>query len=257
MEEERLEVEINRIKEVLDKKIPQEEIEKKLKEKSSDDIKTKTKEDLKNIGNGIKVVPNKNTRTINTIIYLFSLLSLVLLIFAIYLYTTKNSTILQSKPEVKVKEIIKLVVDEKIIEKVVDLDNKNFKKYYNSTEFNTFKCYDFKEGQIHLPKECANQLNIFFKDNINSIKFEIIPVVAASDNIIYDKIKNSIVELDFKFKEKIKDYLLFGLSKERVLETTFYIKEKFGEELVIVPTNYYVESTKENKGIIIKAYFNK
>lgn len=108
-----------------------------------------------------------------------------------------------------------------------------------------------------MPKECANQLNIFFKDNINSIKFEIIPVVAASDNIIYDKIKNSIVELDFKFKEKIKDYLLFGLSKERVLETTFYIKEKFGEELVIVPTNYYVESTKENKGIIIKAYFNK
>lgn len=257
MEEERLEVEINRIKEVLDKKIPQDEIEKKLKEKSDDDKKPKTKEDLVNMGNGIKVIPKKSTRTINTLIYLFSLLAFILLIFAIYLFSTKNNSSISKSSEVEVKEIVKVVVNEKIVPKVVDLDNKNFKKYYNSLEFNTLKCYDFRAIQTYLPKECAEKIDIFIKENINSTKFEIIPVVSDEDNELYKKIESKIVELDDNIKTNIEDYLLFGLSKQRVLETTFYIKEKFGEDMIIVPTNYFVKSSKNNKGIIIKAYFNK
>lgn len=257
MEEERLEVEINRIKEVLDKKIPQDEIEKKLKEKSSNNSTPKDTKDLENLGNGIKVIPKKSTRKINFLIYLFSFLSLILLVFAIYLFSTKNQSLNQSSNELKVKEITKLVVKERVVPKVVDLNNENFKKYYNSSEFNTLKCYDFKAGETHLPKDCANKIEKFIKENNKSLKFEVIPVVAKSDNIIYDKIKNDIKDKDSKFKEKIEDYLLYGLSKDRVLEASFYIKEKFGEDMIIVPTNYYVTSSKNNKGIIIKAYYSK
>ncbi len=257
MEEERLEVEINRIKEVLDKKNVHDEIEKKLKAKSADEHKTKTKDDLVNMGNGIKVIPKKSTRRINALIYLFSFLALILLVFAIYLFSVKNNNASTPTSKVEVKEVIKIVVDEKIVPKIVDLDNKNFNKYYNTSEFNTLKCYDFKDAQTNLSKNCSQKIDKFFEDNSNSIRFEIIPVVGQSDNIIYNQLKNNIKEFDSKFKEKVEDYLLFGLSKQRVLDTTFYIKEKFGDDIIIVPTNYYVKSTKDNKGIIIRAYYHK
>jgi len=255
MEEERLEVEIKRIKEVLDKKIPQDEIEKKLKEKSDD--KTPIKKEEKSSGNGIKIIPKKSTRTMNIVIYLFSILAFILLIFAVYLFVNKKELNNKSVNTVEIKEITKVVVEEKIVPKIVDLDNKNFKKYYNSMESKSLKCYDFKAGQIYLSNDCKNKIDTFFKENINSIKFEIIPVVSFEDNIIYKEIENNIKTLDKQVKAKIEDYLLIGLSKQRVVETTFYIKEKFGEETIIVPTNYYVNSSKNNKGVIVKAYFSK
>lgn len=254
--DERLEVEINRIKEVLDKKIPQEDIEKKLKEKSAETISSNIKTDKDNLGNGIKVIPKKSTRTINSAIYFFSFVALVLLIFAVYLFM--NKTVPQSdvstSNKVQIKEVTKIVVKEKIVPKVIDINSDNLNKYFNTKKYSSVKCYDFQAAQTFLSKNCRAKISKFFDENKKSIKFEIIPVVSKDDNIIFEKIEKNIINLDKDLKKKIEDYLLIGLSRQRVLETSFYIKEKFGENNIIVPTNYYVKSKKNNKGVIIKAY---
>jgi len=60
--------------------------------------------------------------------------------------------------------------------------------------------------------------------------------------------------MDKAFQDRVKEYMYRGLSRERVLETTWYIKDVLGEDTILTPTNYYVKSKKNNKGIIIKAY---
>lgn len=156
--------------------------------------------------------------------------------------------------EVKPKEIIKEVIKEKIVTKVVKLDKKNFKEYYNSSKYNTLKCYDFKAGNVFPTSTCKKNLAKFLKENNKAIRFEVIPVIAEDDNIIFDKLQTNIKNMDKAFQEKVKEYMFRGLSRERVLESSWHIKDTLGENTILTPTNYYVKSKKNNKGIIIKAY---
>ncbi len=66
--------------------------------------------------------------------------------------------------------------------------------------------------------------------------------------------KDNIKQMDKAFQDRVKEYMFRGLSRERVLETSWQIKDILGEDTVLTPTNYYVKSKKNNKGIIIKAY---
>ena len=156
----------------------------------------------------------------------------------------------------KPKEIIKIkeVIKEKIITKTIKLDKSNFKKYYNSTKYNTLKCYNFKAGDIFPNAKCKSDLKKFLNKNKNAIRFEVIPVIAEEDNKIFTKMESNIKSMDKTFQDKVKEYMFRGLSRERVLETSWQIKDTLGEDTVLTPTNYYVKSKKNNKGIIIKAY---
>lgn len=160
----------------------------------------------------------------------------------------------EEKPKEIIKEVIKEVIKEKIVTKVVPLDKKNFKSYYNSTKYNSLKCYNFKAGDIFPTSICKNNLVKFLKDNKNAIRFEIVSVIGKSDNIIFNKMQENIKSMDKAFQNRVKEYMNKGLSRERVLETTWYIKDILGEDTILTPTNYYVKSKKNNKGIIIKAY---
>lgn len=161
----------------------------------------------------------------------------------------KNS-IKDEKPEIQIKEIIK----EKIVEKEIKLNKENFKKYYNSSKYNSLKCYNFKAGDIFPDSICKNDLRKFLKENKDAIRFEIIPVIAQDDNQIFDKMKDNIKQMDKTFQDRVKEYMFRGLSRERVLETSWQIKDFLGDDTVLTPTNYYVKSKKNNKGIIVKAY---
>lgn len=66
--------------------------------------------------------------------------------------------------------------------------------------------------------------------------------------------KNALDSKDEKFIAIVKEYMYRGLSRERVLETSSQIKSILGEDIILTPTNYYVKSTKNNKGVIIRAY---
>lgn len=156
------------------------------------------------------------------------------------------------KSETKV--IVKEVIKEKIVTKTVKLDKKNFKQYYYSSNNNTLKCYDFKAGDIFPNKSCKSSLNKFLNENKDAIRIEIIPVIAQSDYIVFKKLDENIKSLDKSYQERVKEYMFRGLARERVLEITWQIRDVLGNDTVLTPTNYYVKSQKDNKGVIVKAY---
>ena len=238
--------------------------------------KTKTSKENKNPKKELK---NKDIG-INILLYLVGIIAILLLAIVIYLFTNEkeiktnkvseitkeknitstNSKKIELKEEVKTsekpKEIIKIkeVIKEKIVTKTIKLDKKNFKEFYNSSKFNTLKCYNFKAGDTFPTSKCKNDLKEFLVKNESALRFEVIPVIAEDDNKIYQKIQSNIKTMDKEFQEKVKEYMFRGLSRERVLETSWIIKDILGEDVILTPTNYYVKSVKNNKGIIIKAY---
>eukprot|EP01029_Cantina_marsupialis_P020829 TRINITY_DN49225_c0_g1_i1.p1 TRINITY_DN49225_c0_g1~~TRINITY_DN49225_c0_g1_i1.p1 ORF type:complete len:318 (+),score=55.54 TRINITY_DN49225_c0_g1_i1:84-1037(+) len=149
----------------------------------------------------------------------------------------------------------KIITKEVIKEKVINLEKSDFKKYYNSEKFNIVKCYNFNAGSVIPPKQCKENIKKFIVDNKDALRFEVIPVIAEEDNIVFDKLKNNIKDLDKSFQEKVKEYMFRGFSRERVLETTWQIKELSPRGTIITPTNFYVKSKKNNKGVIIRAYY--
>lgn len=150
----------------------------------------------------------------------------------------------------KIKEIVKEVV----VTKVVNLEKSNFKEYYNSLKYKSLKCYDFKAGDIFPNKKCKSDLKTFLEKNKKALRFEVIPVIAEDDNLVFTKMEANLKTMDENFKNRVKEYMFRGLSRERVLETSWEIKEILGEDVILTPTNYYVKSKKNNKGVIIKAY---
>ncbi len=285
------------LKEILNKTLSFEDIEKKLKKE------IKVANIKKNIESTDARKGKNNSSNINIILYLLSIITIILLCVIVYLFIQKNSTkeensshisnkelILQNNikelkqkeallskniqdkkeilkkqsKEIKLKTNLTFIKDNmlkvkqkeepKNITKITKLDRKSFKSYYNSTKHNTLTCYNFKSGNIFPTKSCQRSINKFFKENKDAIRFEIIPVLAKDDNIIFNKLKSNIKNLDNSFKEKVKEYMNRGLSRERVLETTWYIVDTFGKDIILTPTNYYVKSLKNNKGVIIKAY---
>lgn len=174
----------------------------------------------------------------------------------------KEETNKKTLEEIKIKEekqvepkvIIKEVIKEKIITKPVKLDKKSFKKFYNSSKFNTLKCYDFKAGSIFPNKTCKDSLGKFLKENIDAIRIEIIPVIAQADYIVFKQLEQSIKTLDKDYQDRVKEYMFRGLARQRVLEVTWQVRDILGSDTLLTPTNYYVNSKKENKGVIIKAY---
>lgn len=155
--------------------------------------------------------------------------------------------------EIKTEEP-KVVIKEKIIEKKIPLGKDSFKQFYNSLKFNVLKCYNFKAADIFPDPKCKTDMKKFLLANKNAIRFEVIPVLAEDDNQIFEKMKNSLQNGDEKFVTKVKEYMFRGLSRERVLEVTWQIKDILGQDVVLTPTNYYVKSKENNKGVIIRAY---
>lgn len=250
----RLEQEINRIKDVLDKKSTKSkeiiEVEKNLKEKVLENkMQIESKEEKEN--------------NFNTLITFFSILAAMLFCFAIYLFIKDNSKVqtkIIEKPIEKIvekvveKPVEKVIIKEKIVNKVINTDYEGFKNYFNSSKFDAIRCYDFKPNNSSLSTECKTSINNYIALNKEIIKFELIPIVSDEDNKFYEKIVEKNNEINNGEKAKIKDYLLRGISGERMMEAIFYMKEKLGEDVIIIPTNYYVKSKVTNSGFMIKAY---
>ncbi|RXK02938.1 hypothetical protein [Halarcobacter bivalviorum] len=270
-----------KLKEVLSQTISKENIEKKLKEntKSSDRPKTSSstkKQKTINPAHSIpKVTPQakpkiRNTnkmRFINYIVYSLSLIIIITLSAIIYYLLEKK--VLIEEPKVVEKEVIieKVVeqpkeievIKEKVVTKVetqiVDLDNKNFRKFYYTQKSKILRCYDFKADSSLLTKECQERITNFVKNTKNLTRIEIIAVVADEDNVVYNEIKDDIQNQPKHVQKRVREYLIRGFSRERVIETASFIRDNLNEYAVVTPTNYYVKSAKDNKGVIIKGFY--
>lgn len=254
-----------KLKEVLNQTLSSEDIQKKLKEEMKNNaLKKKSeareekieneaieKKDLFNEVDNKEVLEKKvskkekDDRTINLLLYFVGVVALLLFVVVIYLFV-KDDEIMKPKEVIKNSKIEK--------ESFFKLNKENFKIFYNSRTMNTLKCYNFKEGDVFLNIQCQKKLKEFLKNNKDALRFEVIPVLSINDNKIYTKMESNLKDMKKDFKDIVKEYMLRGLSRERVLEASKYIKDNLGENTILTPTNYYVKSKKDNKGIIVNAY---
>ncbi len=127
------------------------------------------------------------------------------------------------------------------------------KKLFHSKKFKLLKCYKSKKGSNILSKNCKDSIKKFISKYKDLARFEIIGVIAKDDDVLYNKLNTNNLSEDLK--KIVKEYLLKGLARERVLEAFWHIKEVLKSDIIMIPTNYYVKSLKESKGILIKAYY--
>ena len=169
---------------------------------------------------------------------------------------TKTKQEVLVKTSSKIEEVKKLDVSPEIKEKQYNVisKEKTFKDYYNSTKYKKLTCYDFKAGTTRPTLACKKELKKFLTINKNAIRLEIIAVIGEDDIKIFEKLNKSIKVNKSINNSKLKIFMIRGLGRERVLETSWFVKETLGEDMVLTPTNYYVTSQKNNKGFLIKAY---
>lgn len=267
-----------RLKEVLSQTISQDNIEQKLKDKtankqnakkSPNTKKTKTINPPPNITTAIpqekpKIKNTNSMRAFNLFFHSLSITIILVLSGVIYfLLQDKNNKQPLIKKEVVVKKVVEPkeieVIKEKVITKVetkiVDLDNKNFRKFYYTQKSKVVKCYDFKANSSLVTKECKDKITDFVKNTKNLTRVEIIAVVADADNVVFNTIKNDISKQSKNVQKSVQEYLIRGFSRQRVIETASFIRDNLNEYTVVTPTNYYVKSAKDNKGVIIKGFY--
>lgn len=185
-----------------------------------------------------------------------------------YLQNNKN-TLSTSKPVVveKIIEVEKIVEIEKIIKvpvekivevkKIVNVRNniekeveiiKEFKK--SNMTFNTYTCKTMDSGTVNISKKCRNDLNKFLDKNKDSKMFEVIGMVDNKDFKLINKLKDVYGEKKIKHLSK---YSQIGLSRQRVIEASWLIKQHVGNFQNIKTVNYTVNA-KDKKGFVVRAY---
>ncbi|MFY9075242.1 hypothetical protein OZZ08_09740 [Malaciobacter mytili] len=231
------------LKKILQKSMSQEEIHEKLVEQK------------------LKIEEKKQEKTKQKkIFYILFTLVIMFLVVAITYYFVLNSQKIKNyeekvqiinnpkkieiQKESKVEE--KIIVKEVIVEKQIPITKEKFKEIFLSKNFNLAKCYDYKVFQIKPDNSCKDNLKEFLLNNTQALRFEIIAVINNED------IKKATVLSNDK---TLQEYILRGMARDRVLEVSWYTKEVLGNEILLTPVNYYLSSKKQNKGVMIKAYY--
>lgn len=268
------------LKEVLNQTISAEDIQKRLKAEIDESKKKKKENPEENSSEEIHIEKVKNKKIKNPsmhyqnqeegfadkkVLYFFILFSIVLLAIIIYLLKFQEPRI-EVKEKIITKEIVKEIEVPKEIIKEVEVikevskaqkfDTATFKEYFNAMKSTSLKCYDFSAGRTQPTQQCRKKIEKFLTTNKDALRFEVIPVIGKGDNKIYDNLKAKIdlTKLDKALNKKVEKYMFRGLARDRVIETTWYIKDVLKKPGVITTTNYYATSKQENRGIIIKAY---
>ncbi len=174
--------------------------------------------------------------------------------------TSKNITLekdllmlKETKPEVKtiVKTIIKKVPTE--------VTNNNYDEVVKnelfpaitskSKDYKFVKCYDLKAGNYYLTPKCKRDIAKLVKNNKNAKRFEIIGVVDKEDfTTLYQQNQRTEESL------LLQKFNSMGLSRYRVLETSWFISKQLESKVKLTPVNYTITSKKDNRGTIVRAY---
>jgi hypothetical protein len=144
----------------------------------------------------------------------------------------------------------KQAIKERVIEKIVKVSDS-----IDKTNYKTYTCKTFDPAGISIPKACKKSLFTFLDTNKNAKLFEIIGLV---DDKEFRLIKNLEDVYGVKKIKNIKKYVQRGLSRQRVIEMTWLIKEHFhnlGDEYFKLNAVNYTLYSKNKRGFVIKAYF--
>jgi len=158
------------------------------------------------------------------------------------------------------KIINKIPEESKMIEhETVYAENKTENKFENEEDvkmqitaksYDTFTCKDLLGGSVDISAACINQLHAFLDKNKNAKIFEVIGMVDNSEFKLIKKLKDVYGEKKLKSLSK---YSQIGLSRQRVIEASWAIREYIGDYKNIKTVNYTVKS-KNKKGFVVRAY---
>ncbi|RXJ94530.1 hypothetical protein CRV00_06275 [Malaciobacter molluscorum] len=233
------------LREVLNKNMSKESIQLKLNEE-------KQKQEL--------IKQSKKNKQKKLFYILITLFTLIVISFITYIFVSTNLKKQQidkkEKIDIKITPKIKDIVEKKISDKNSlkrEEDNltskKDLKTLFNAKKFDLIKCYDYDTFQKKPTINCNKKIKEFIENNINSsVRFEVIGIVGEKD---INKAK------EYSKKEQIQKYIINGISRDRVVEAFWVIKEIIGDKnIILTPVNYNIISKESNKGIIIRAYKN-
>lgn len=152
------------------------------------------------------------------------------------------------KPQVVVVKQPKQIVQiEPVIETISGNTFVDYEPISSTNEYNLLKCYEEKVGSFVMPDKCIDNMKKFVADNKNASKFEIIGVVNDDDKIY---LKSFLKE---NATPSMVEFSAMGLSRHRVVEATWRIKEILGDESKIGFVNYTINS-KVSRGFVVRAY---
>jgi len=168
----------------------------------------------------------------------------------------------QLKEDTKIIEKVIEVPVEKVVEKIVEVEKmiaipieievkeKPTNIFNNANQFNTYTCKNMEEGSIEISQKCIKELHSFLDKNKEAKKFEVIGMVDNQDFKLINTLKDVYGEKKIKHLSK---YSQIGLSRQRVIEASWLVREYIGDYKHIKTVNYTVHS-KNKKGFIIRAY---
>jgi len=114
----------------------------------------------------------------------------------------------------------------------------------------TYTCTTLSSSSEYITKICKKELLNFLDKNKDAKRFEVIGLIDYQEFKLIEKLE------DVYGKNRVGNlakYAQTGLSRARVIEATWAVREHLGKKVVIAPVNYTI--TKKNKrGFVIKAY---
>lgn len=111
-------------------------------------------------------------------------------------------------------------------------------------KYKSITCATTPIGLKSMPRECIVKFRKFLKANAKTtVRFQIIPLMDKSDEKF----------IQANSSKKTKELLKFGISRSRVLEAAWLVKDTLGKEALISYVSYIAQS-KTKRGIIIRAY---
>lgn len=114
----------------------------------------------------------------------------------------------------------------------------------------TYTCKTLRSSSEYITKRCKNELNRFLDSNKDATRFEVIGLIDNKEFLLIKKLQ------DVYGKQRVGNlskYAQRGLSKQRVIEASWAIRQHLGKDIQLNSVNYTI--TKKNKrGFIVKAY---
>jgi hypothetical protein len=138
-----------------------------------------------------------------------------------------------------------------LIPKEQNIDSKRVSQtLINNKKTQTYTCKTLKSSSEYITKECRKTLEKFLDENKDAKRFEVIGLIDNQEFVLIDNLEDVYGK---KRVGNLSKYAQHGLSKQRVIEASWAIRQHLGKQAQVDSVNYTI--TKRNKrGFVVKAY---
>jgi len=114
----------------------------------------------------------------------------------------------------------------------------------------TYTCKTLRNSSEYITQKCKKELIEFLDKNKDAKRFEVIGVI---DNQEFKLLKKLEDVYGKKRLGNLSKYAQSGLSRQRVIEASWVVKQHLGKKVVVDAVNYTI-TKKHKRGFVVKAY---